>query len=234
MLPLRNVQRVGFTVFGLGNLGSSIVRRLAKMGIRKFTLVDPDTVEASNVATQEYDDTYLGWAKVEAARSMIRKINGEAAVETYVGDHDARGLDRHWWPRVIVATDSIESRKLIWEQLIARKGWLSRTWVDVRMALENLEFTFLRGGGVHDYIDLKGEKTLEYVKALQDTDHLKLPCGARSIAYTGAAAAGVVCPHIRRYLLGLPTPYMVFADLGRSKMDAVWREGEEYTEEKFE
>jgi hypothetical protein len=190
-------------------------------------LVDPDVVEEANVTTQGYDDTYVGWDKVEATRSIIRKVNIDARVRCT----KKKSNDLEVWPSlgvrplVFASVDSIEGRKNIFEKF----GVMAQLYVDPRMALEDLEVSFI--------MVMPGEepdpKLKEYTKSLEETDHLDLPCSARSINYTGAAAAGLVLPQVRRWLLGLSIPYVIHANLGAGVVKPLWREGEKYTEEKF-
>jgi molybdopterin/thiamine biosynthesis adenylyltransferase len=74
--------RVG--VVGLGGNGAPLVQTLAHMGIRRFVLVDPDTLETSNlnrvVGATEAD---LGVPKVEVAARLVRKLHTDAEVEEH-------------------------------------------------------------------------------------------------------------------------------------------------------
>jgi molybdopterin/thiamine biosynthesis adenylyltransferase len=65
-------------VAGLGSGGSTVALELAKAGVGRFTLIDPDTVEAANLIRHECDDRYLGWPKAEAVGELIRHRNPHA------------------------------------------------------------------------------------------------------------------------------------------------------------
>ena len=226
VLPADKVEGTKVYLVGLGNLGTALGCGLARLGVKKFIIVDPDTVEEANVATQGYDTQYLGWDKVEAMRSMLRRIEPDAKVVTHLKKIEDCVL-LPLGPRniTVAALDSLEARKATYEKL----GVHSALYVDPRMALEDLEVTFLRygpRGGVDP-------KIREYVGALDDTDTLDLPCSAKSIAYTGQAMTGLVLPQVRRWLLGVTIPYVIHAHLGRGVTSVLWRAGEGYTEEKF-
>jgi hypothetical protein len=58
---------LSFGVIGCGRLGSTIASSLAQMGVRKITLVDPDTIEPHNLGESEgLAETDLGRSKAEA------------------------------------------------------------------------------------------------------------------------------------------------------------------------
>lgn len=69
---LRDLQ-VG--IVGCGGTGSSIAEQLVRLGVRHFTLIDPDTVSESNL-TRLYGSTAndVGRAKVEVVADHIRTI----------------------------------------------------------------------------------------------------------------------------------------------------------------
>ncbi len=70
-------------IVGLGGTGSALLQMLARAGVRKFVLCDPDNVERSNLSRLPYvfpgDD---GKKKTRVAASYLRKIAKEVSVET--------------------------------------------------------------------------------------------------------------------------------------------------------
>ena len=71
-------------VFGVGGVGGYTVEALARSGIGRLSLIDPDEVGLSNInrqiiATHES----LGMLKVEAAKKRVLDINPEAQVDVY-------------------------------------------------------------------------------------------------------------------------------------------------------
>jgi len=68
-------------IMGLGGLGSPVAMYLAAAGVGKFTLVDFDHVDLSNLQRQIIHTTYnLKQAKVDSAASAIKNLNPQ--VET--------------------------------------------------------------------------------------------------------------------------------------------------------
>jgi molybdopterin-synthase adenylyltransferase len=76
--------RVG--IVGLGGTGSVVCQQLAHLGIENFMLIDPDTLERSNlnrVVGASPDD--VGMLKVDIARRLINQIKPSAVV-TVIAD----------------------------------------------------------------------------------------------------------------------------------------------------
>jgi molybdopterin/thiamine biosynthesis adenylyltransferase len=73
-------------VAGLGSGGSTVALELAKAGVERFTLIDPDSLEESNLIRHECDDRYLGHNKAEAVADLIRHRNPRADVEALAAD----------------------------------------------------------------------------------------------------------------------------------------------------
>lgn len=95
-LAILATKRVG--VIGLGSGGSFVALSLAMSGVRKFVLIDPDILEASNIPRHAADRRYLGWNKAEAVANLIRGRNPDAIVDVVTGkfeDHlgALEGLD---------------------------------------------------------------------------------------------------------------------------------------------
>ncbi|MDY6824552.1 MAG: HesA/MoeB/ThiF family protein [Thermodesulfobacteriota bacterium] len=73
----------GVAVIGAGGLGATVLMLLARMGIGRLTIVDPDIFEESNLNRQITAVTEtLGSGKAETARKMLSAVN--PSVETRV------------------------------------------------------------------------------------------------------------------------------------------------------
>lgn len=70
-------------VVGCGGTGSAVLEQLARLGVRDFVLIDPDTLSASNL-TRVYGSTPadIGAPKVDVASRHIRAISPDARCET--------------------------------------------------------------------------------------------------------------------------------------------------------
>jgi len=74
-------------IVGLGGLGSIVAQQMAHLGAKKFILIDPDSIEETNlnrlVGAGPRD---VGRSKVAVARRLIRGVNPEATVTALRGD----------------------------------------------------------------------------------------------------------------------------------------------------
>lgn len=70
-------------IIGLGTGGIQIALELAKAGVGKFKLIDPDRLEAGNTSRHNAGVSFIGRKKVLAGRDLILEKNPETVVETY-------------------------------------------------------------------------------------------------------------------------------------------------------
>lgn len=71
-------------IFGLGGLGSPVSLYLAASGVGKLILVDPDTVDLTNLQRQiVHSQASIGIAKVNSAQQRLEQINPNIQIETY-------------------------------------------------------------------------------------------------------------------------------------------------------
>ena len=114
----RILDRLTVALVGLGGTGSIIALELAYLGVRRFLLIDPQTLDTTNrnrvVGSRPGD---IGTSKVEIAKRQILEINSAAMVET---DANAMGvLDPACAGKLRVAnfvfacTDSHASRAMV-------------------------------------------------------------------------------------------------------------------------
>lgn len=69
-------------VIGCGGTGSAVIEQLARLGVKRFLLTDPEKLAPSNV-TRVYGSTLedVGTAKVQIACSNVQRIRADAIVE---------------------------------------------------------------------------------------------------------------------------------------------------------
>ena len=223
-------------VVGCGGIGSNVALFLAKMGVQKFVLVDPDHVEEENIATQAFGRRYLGWWKVDATEDIILDVNPDTAVEAHASRMEALvGLPDV--DVVVLALDSLAARLSCYHRLFPWATKQSprgdRLLVDPRMGLESLDVQFVRA----PFEALKEGTEIEHFerweKGLRDTDAVELPCGAKAIAYNGAFAGAVVAAQVRRWLMGKKVPSTITAHIGAAGMEAAWLAGEKYEKDVY-
>lgn len=82
-------------VVGVGGLGGPVVQYLAAAGVGHLTLVDPDTVDLTNLQRQvQFRTVDIGAGKAAIAADMARAINPGIAVVAITGAVDAANAAR--------------------------------------------------------------------------------------------------------------------------------------------
>ncbi len=70
-------------VIGAGSVGSRIAEDLARSGVQRLTLVDPDVVTLPNLARSVYAQSDVGAPKVEALQARLKSINPAVSVTAH-------------------------------------------------------------------------------------------------------------------------------------------------------
>ncbi|MFW6284930.1 MAG: tRNA threonylcarbamoyladenosine dehydratase [Bacillota bacterium] len=91
---LKGLQKAHVLLVGLGGVGSHAALALARSGIGAFTLVDFDTVDATNINRQAIAfHSTIGKAKTELLKASILDINQEADVRIFTEYYKASKRD---------------------------------------------------------------------------------------------------------------------------------------------
>ncbi|MDI1348481.1 HesA/MoeB/ThiF family protein [Aquabacterium sp.] len=108
-------------VIGAGGLGAPALLYLASAGVGRITVIDPDTVELSNLQRQIAHSTErIGQPKVDSARTAMAEINPEVQVQALAQAAD-EALLADLLPQadvVLDCTDTFATR-----QLVNRLAW---------------------------------------------------------------------------------------------------------------
>lgn len=109
---LRHLADKHILVVGLGGVGSKACELLARSGIGRFTLVDHDKVDETNINRQviAFRDT-IGRPKVEVVEELLHRINPTIAVETHAaylsGDNISTLLSAHHYDYILDCIDTL-------------------------------------------------------------------------------------------------------------------------------
>ena len=83
----QRLQGIRVAIVGLGGTGSIVAQQLSHLGVLEFCLVDPDTIDGTNLnRTVGAMQSDVGAQKVEVAARHIRATNPKANVRTIAGD----------------------------------------------------------------------------------------------------------------------------------------------------
>jgi len=188
------------TIIGAGGIGAITALVLAKMGL-DLTVVDDDTVDEVNLATQFHYRDMVGEAKTVAVRKLLYDMADVSSVTIFdrVTEENA-ALFRA--PIIISAVDSINARKAIWAGLKDQQ-WM--WYIDARMGAE----TFVR------YV-VDGNARLWYDEVLATHDESlvpDLPCSSKATIYCASVASGLLGHDVRKIITGETPPKMLALSL---------------------
>lgn len=103
---------------------AGLLQQLARSGIRKFKVADPDVCSTTNPSTQAHDQTDIGRTKVAALAARLRNIDRSVQVTSYPHRYEElqpAALDDFWAADVVLAmTDKFATQALINRHALAR------------------------------------------------------------------------------------------------------------------
>lgn len=189
-------------IVGAGAVGSFTALLLAKMGVGSIKVWDGDTVELYNIPNQFHSEKSIGKNKTESLKELLIDMAGvEIESEPYVIIKESPiSFDADI---VILAVDSIEARKMIWEQFIKNKFGI-KLLLDPRM-----------GGESYRAYALRPTDTLaqsKYEATLYEKED-ETPCSERSIIYNVAILSGMLARLVKGFVSGEALKFEVLGDL---------------------
>lgn len=166
---------------------------LSKMGVGYIDVWDDDVVDRHNLPNQMYFNQTVGFEKVDALNALVESIS-----MTKVGTH--RDMFKSGFPlneTVIVTTDSMMSRKIVWAEFLKQKK--CKLFIDARM------------GGQLGLVYTIQHKTTEDIKFYEDNWYpdskaANQPCTSRAIIYNIAMIAALIARAYKGVLNKEPVP----------------------------
>lgn len=187
-------------VVGLGGIGSPVALALAKLGCSDLVLYDPDCVEPHNLPNQLYRPADVGRPKAEALCDWLGQM-APVRLEARVARVDQARFDG----LVVLAVDSMEARRTIWEASVRLKPAVPLL-VDARMGAEVCRVYSILPSDPDDVRLF--EETL-YTDEQADEQ----ACTAQAIIYNVFAIAGLVGRQVKRFARGEPFAREIVFDL---------------------
>lgn len=110
------------SLVGCGGIGSSAALALAKLGIPRLALIDPDVVERHNLPNQMFQPYAAaeGATKVDALAQSLRAMTPLDEIETYETELGAQPPAIYEGTVVVSGLDSMEARKELWDEKLKR------------------------------------------------------------------------------------------------------------------
>jgi hypothetical protein len=192
----KKLSELSVALIGCGAIGSHTALTLTKMGIRKFSLWDPDSVELHNLANQFFTRDAIGKPKVEATKAeCLRHAVDTVDFDIHTIKYDGRPLD---YDCIIAVTDNIEGRALAFKQ--AKENFVTSLYIDGRMTAEMVRiFSFPPKN--YDF------QTLYYTDYVEGVVNQEGPCTAKAICYNVGMAASLITSYVKKYIMAEPIPF---------------------------
>jgi len=188
VVPAERLAECNITVVGVGALGRQVALQLSAIGAPRLTLIDFDTVEESNLASQGYLEADLGRLKVSATAEQCRRIHSGIEV-TEINDRFRRSMDVG--NVLFCAVDKIDARRILWQSVRDRVSFLA----DGRMTAEVIRvLTAGDEDGRHHYSSTLFPQAEAHVGA----------CTSRMTIFAANIAAGLLIAQFSRWLRGQP------------------------------
>lgn len=178
------------TLVGAGGIGSWTAAILAKLGVKRLTVYDSDSVESHNLPSQFYRPSDIGKRKAEAIARTTELFTGAK-----IG-WQSQKFDRTDTDILVVGVDSIEERKRL-----NLAGSSFRYVIDARMGAEQMEL----------YICRSNPEWLLTMPAKEAVEHD--PCTGRSIVYNTAVIGGLIASVVKKIIRNEQVPHQVIFDL---------------------
>ena len=203
IVPPERIANCKATVIGVGAIGRQVALQLSAMGIPWLQLVDHDTVEWSNLASQGYLEGDMGKSKVNATLELCWRINAATQIQA-VPERFRRSMEIG--NIVFCCVDRIDVRRLIWEAVKDRVN----LFCDGRMSAEVLR--------VLTACDSKSRK--HYPTTLfHSNEAFEGPCTAKTTIYCANIAAGLMIAQFTKYLRQLPVDCDIQLNLLASELN---------------
>ena len=188
IVPRQRILDCEATVIGIGAIGRQVAIQLAAIGIPHLQLIDFDTVEISNLASQGYMQKDLKRLKVDTTAEFCREINYDLQVEVV--------LDRFKRTTpvgncIFCCVDSIVARKHIWDAVKDQVNF----FVDGRMSAEVLR--------VITACDESSREHYHQTLFAPQQAHAG-SCTAKTTIYCANIAAGFMLAQFTKYLRLFP------------------------------
>lgn len=184
IVPRDRIVHCKASVIGVGAIGRQVALQLTAIGVPEIQLIDDDTVDTVNLATQGYLQSDLDRLKADATADMCRQMAPSVNIQP-INQRFRRTMDIG--SEIFCCVDEISTRRHIWQALKDNALF----FCDGRMSAEALRIITAYDNSSRDYYN---STLFESSQAYQG------PCTAKSTIYCANIAAGFMVSQFTRYL----------------------------------
>lgn len=116
----QNLFSARIIVFGVGGVGGAVAEMLVRTGIQHLTIVDFDTISASNINRQLVANlSNVGKFKVEEFKKKFKEISPNAEIKTYpikLDEQTINNFSLEEYDYIVDCIDDVNAKKLLIKQ----------------------------------------------------------------------------------------------------------------------
>jgi len=177
IISIEKLQKARISLIGAGSIGSFTALTLAKMGAGYLSIYDEDGITNHNLPNQFFRKQDISQFKVESLSNILTDFT-TSKVRKNICFYKNQRLNE----TVIVATDSMESRRLVWHEFLKQKQ--CKYLIEARVGAEI---------GMVYTIKFKNRKNINFYEQTLNDVKESLPCTAKSIIYNVLLIASLIC-----------------------------------------
>jgi sulfur carrier protein ThiS adenylyltransferase len=186
LIPPEKLLDTKVTVVGVGAIGRQVALQLAAIGVPKIKIIDFDSVEAENLASQGFYESDMNRPKVEAVADVCKSINPAVVVSTANGKFRSMQFIGGVF---FCCVDGIDTRKSIFNSVEGRAD----LFVDGRMSAEYMRILTVCNNESREYYP-----TTLFPAAEAHNDS----CTSKTTIYCANIAAGMMVAQFAKWLRG--------------------------------
>ena len=213
LLDTKKLEELSFVVIGAGAIGSFFVMTLAKMGAKKITVYDFDSIEEHNISNQMYPLDFIEMKKTDALQIVARNFGGcEIEVRGKWTPEDAVDAEV-----IVSAVDNMDVRKELWGHYNTH----CNLFLDGRMSAM-----------VYKVYAVDTDSTVAsdfYETTLYpQSEAAQERCGEKSIIFTVLGVAGTMLNVLKQWIMNEHRPTEIVADMYNHTLTKKYHMEEQY------
>ena len=190
LLPPDVINQYTIEAYGVGSVGSHLVKILAKSGFKNIEVFDRDTVEEENIAAQAFDFEHIGQNKVDAMLDITKRCAGVEIITHHGQLTEETPITPEANTIYCCFFDSFEGRQMVFDML---KNY-PVIFIDGRIGQYNMR---------HYLVELDDKKQVtEYNDSLNTRAVSDLICGEKACCPVNTQIAGKIVMNIINYIKG--------------------------------
>jgi molybdopterin/thiamine biosynthesis adenylyltransferase len=196
-------------LIGLGGIGSFTAHAIARLGVNRLGLHDPDTVAEHNIGCQAYAWPDVGELKTDRTARVIETIAPYCDVATVPSKIQGRPDLAHNQSVVIAAVDNMATRTELFNDLYLSPH--TPLYIDARIAGQLVH--------VHAFDPTNLTHADKYRTSLHsDAEAIEAPCTAQNVIDVGYQVASLIVRVLRARLAPNDSPPANFISLNQETL----------------